>query len=58
MEHRTFTIKELKRLTGLPDDFELTGSFNQRAERIGRMVPPLMTKELASSLYEKVLKNL
>lgn len=55
-EDRTFTIKELLRLTALPDDFKLTGSFNQRAERIGRMVPPLMTTALAASLYQKVIK--
>ncbi len=55
-EDRTFTIKELLRLTALPDDFKLTGTFNQRAERIGRCVPPLMTAALAASLYEKVLK--
>ena len=55
-EDRTFTIKELLRLTALPDDFKLTGSFNQRAERVGRMVPPLLTSALARSIYEKVLK--
>ena len=56
LENRTFTLNELKRLTSLPDDFKLSGSFNQRAERIGRMVPPLLTKSLVSNLYEKVLK--
>ena len=55
-EDRSFTIDELKRLMGLPDDFKLTGSFNQRAERIGRMVSPLMTYELSKSLFDKVLK--
>ena len=56
-EHRKFTIDELKRLTGLPDDFKLTGTFNQRAERMGRMVPPLMMKYIAESIYEKVLSK-
>ena len=55
-ENRVFTIAELKRLSGLPDDFELSGTFAQKAERIGRMVPPLMTKALAESIYERVLK--
>jgi DNA (cytosine-5)-methyltransferase 1 len=40
----------------LPDDFKLTGTFNQKAERIGRMVSPLMTAALTASLYEKVIK--
>ena len=55
MEDRTFTINELKRLSSLPDDFHLTGSFNQQAERIGRMCPPKLTEALATSLYQKVL---
>jgi len=54
-EDRIFTIKELLRLQGLPEDFHLTGTRNQKGERIGRMVPPLMTKHLAQSLYEKVI---
>lgn len=54
-EDRTFTIRELKRLSSLPDDFKLTGNFNQRAERIGRMVPPRVTEEVAKTLYEQVL---
>ncbi len=58
LENRTFTLNELKRLTSLPDDFKLSGSFNQRAERIGRMVPPLLTKHLVESLYNKVLNPL
>ena len=57
VEDRTFTIRELKRLSSLPDDFKLTGTFNQKAERIGRMVPPLMTTALAKSLYENVLSK-
>lgn len=55
-EDRTYTIRELKRLSALPDDFKLTGTFNQQAERIGRMVPPLMTTAIAESLFENVLR--
>lgn len=54
-EDRVFTIAELIRLMGLPDDYRLTGTFNKKAERLGRMVPPLMTKALAEAIYEKVL---
>lgn len=55
-QDRKFTIKELKRIMTLPEDFTLTGKHKQQSERIGRMVPPLMMKALASSVYEKVLK--
>jgi DNA (cytosine-5)-methyltransferase 1 len=51
-------LGELKRIMSLPDDFILTGKWNQRAERIGRMVPPLMMKAIADSIYEKVLDKL
>mgnify|MGYP001444073338 FL=1 len=56
-EARKLTIPELKRIMSLPDDFKLTGKWNQMAERCGRMVPPLMMKRIASSVYEKVLKK-
>lgn len=56
-EPRKLTLGELKRIMSLPDDFKLTGKWNQKAERIGRMVPPLMMKALASSVYENVLEK-
>ena len=56
IEDRKFTIKELKRIMSLPEDFKLTGQHKQQSERIGRMVPPLMMKALAESIYNKVLK--
>ena len=56
-EARKLTIPELTRIMSLPDDFKLTGKWNQMAERCGRMVPPLMMKRIASSVYEKVLEK-
>ncbi|UWU84926.1 DNA cytosine methyltransferase [Bradyrhizobium yuanmingense] len=56
-EHdRKFTIPELKRLTGLPDDYALTGTLGQAAERICRMVTPFVTEAIAESIYRKMLK--
>ncbi len=55
-EPRKLTIGELKRIQSLPDDFKLTGKWNQQSERIGRMVPPLMLKAIADAVYEKVIK--
>jgi DNA (cytosine-5)-methyltransferase 1 len=40
----------------LPEDYKLTGEFDQKAERIGRMVAPKMMAAIADSIYEKVLK--
>jgi DNA (cytosine-5)-methyltransferase 1 len=50
------TIKELKILMSIPDDYQLTGKFDQQAERLGRMVAPKMMAALASTVYEKILK--
>ena len=54
--NRKLTIKEMKRIMSLPDDYRLTGSFDQQAERIGRMVAPKMMSALATSIYENILK--
>lgn len=56
-EPRKLTLGELKRIMTLPDDFILTGKWSQKAERCGRMVPPLMMQRIASSIYEKVLSH-
>jgi DNA-cytosine methyltransferase len=53
---RKFTVPELKRLFGLPDDFILTGTIDQAVECICNMVPPLLTKAVAESVYERVMK--
>jgi DNA-cytosine methyltransferase len=54
-EDRKFTIPELKRLFGLPDDFVVTGTLAQGAERICRMVPPRVMQAIAERVYERVL---
>jgi len=54
-ENRKLTIKELKRVASFPDDFILTGKFAQQWERIGRAVPPLMMKAIASHIRYKIL---
>ena len=55
-ELRKLALGETRRLTSLPEDFKLTGKWEQRSERMGRMVPPLMMKAIAGSIYKKVLK--
>lgn len=57
IEPRKFTIAELKRIMSLPDDFILTGRHGKKAERIGRMVPPLMMKAIAEAVFTNVLEK-
>lgn len=47
---RKFSIAELKRIGGFPDDFILTGTYAQSWERIGRAVPPVMMAHIARSV--------
>lgn len=49
-ERRKFTLAELRRICGFPDDFVLTGTYAQGWERLGRAVPPPMMKAVAECL--------
>lgn len=55
LEDRKFTIAELKRITSIPDDFILTGDYKQQGERLGRMVPPIMMKNISKTIAEEIL---
>jgi DNA (cytosine-5)-methyltransferase 1 len=57
IEPRKLTLGELKRIMSLPDDFKLTGKWNQKAERCGRMVPPIMMQRIASAVLTNVLEK-
>lgn len=57
LEDRKFTIAELKRITSVPDDFILTGTYEQQWERLGRMVPPVMMKHIAETVYKEILSK-
>lgn len=54
-ERRKFTIGELRRICAFPDDFQLTGSYSQRWERLGRAVPPVMMAAVATAVRDNVL---
>ena len=56
IEKRRLTINEIKRIMALPDDFKVTGSMSQKIERCGRMVPSLMMKAIAESVYKNVIE--
>lgn len=55
---RQWAIPELKRLQGFPDDFELTGGYAQRWERIARTVPPPMMRRIASTIRTEILDQI
>lgn len=56
-EKRKFTIPELRRICGFPDDFILTGTFAQQWERLGRAVSPPMMKAVAEHIRDTILER-
>lgn len=55
---RQLNTFELRRLCAFPDDFQLTGTYEQKAERLGRSVPPLMMFRVARTLRDEVFAKL
>jgi DNA (cytosine-5)-methyltransferase 1 len=57
-EKRKFSIAELKRICGFPDDYVLTGTYAQQWERCGRAVPPVMMMHIAAAVRDNILARL
>ena len=57
-EKRKFSIGELKRVCGFPDDFKLTGAYAQQWERLGRAVPPVMMKYIGHAVHRGILAKI
>jgi DNA (cytosine-5)-methyltransferase 1 len=56
-ERRKFTIAELRRICGFPDDFQLVGSYAKQWARLGNSVPPPMAATIAKVIIEKILNK-
>jgi DNA (cytosine-5)-methyltransferase 1 len=57
-ERRKFSIAELKRICGFPDDFIAKGTYAQQWERLGRAVPPMMMSHIAATIRDEILRKL
>lgn len=57
-EKRKFTIPELKRICGFPDDFIFTGTFTEQWERLGNCVTPPLMASIAGNLRREVFGKL
>ena len=51
-DNRAFTLAEIKRIMSIPDDYVLTGGYKKQVERCGRMVAPLVMKQVAENLLK------
>lgn len=54
-EPRFMTIGELKRLSGFPDDYKFSGTFEERWARIGNCVPPPLIRAVAEHVKRTIL---
>ena len=52
---RRYNLKELRLLCSFPEDFILTGSFQQRWERLGRSVMPLVSFAIGQRIRDDIL---
>jgi DNA (cytosine-5)-methyltransferase 1 len=55
---RKFTIEELRKICGFPDDYILAGTYAQQWERCGRSVPPVMMSHVAAVVRDQILNKL
>ena len=56
-DNRAFTVAEVKRIMSIPDDYILTGTYQQQVERLGRMVAPFMMKAVAENILSLGVLN-
>ena len=56
-ERRKFYIQELKAICSFPQDFKLLGNYKQQYERLGRAVPPIMMRHIASAVRDTLNEN-
>lgn len=52
---RKFSLLELRRICGFPDDFELRGSYADGWARLGNAVPPPVARAVGEALAREVL---
>lgn len=55
-KRRKYKISELKKICAFPDDFEFTGTYEQKFERMGRAVPPLMMAHVTKAIVKNILE--
>jgi len=56
-ENRHMSIAELKDICSFPQSFQLTGSYKNKAERLGRSVPPNMMKNIILNLKKEIFNE-
>lgn len=58
LECRRFSVAELKRICGFPDDYVLHGSYKDRVGRLGNAVPPILAQAVGQQVALVLRANL
>lgn len=55
-KRRALTIAEAKIIMSFPEDFKLTGSYSKQWARLGNAVPPVMMREIATTIRKEIIE--
>lgn len=55
--NNVLNIDEYKRIGGIPDQFELIGTYSNKKQRIGNSVPPLFMRSIANNIRHAILES-
>ena len=53
-KNRFLKISEIKRIQTFPDNYKLSGNFNEQWKQVGNAVPPLLAKIIAKSIKKQL----
>lgn len=53
---RKFSVAEVRRVCGFPDDFALADDYRRQVERLGRAVPPPMMARIGGAIRDLLLR--
>jgi DNA (cytosine-5)-methyltransferase 1 len=56
-QHRPFSVREVARVQGFPDDFMFKGSLKQQYTQIGNAVPPPLAEAVATGVFRALDKS-
>ncbi len=57
LANRKFSVPEIKRIMGAPDDIHLEGSVTNAAQQLCNMVPPPLIARVAASVHDLALRG-
>jgi DNA (cytosine-5)-methyltransferase 1 len=54
---RYFTVREMARLQGFPDDFSISGTWKAATRQLGNAVPTTIGERMADAILKVITRN-